>query len=701
MDLSKLNIFGKIYNFKDTEARNKGEENAKAIKEVNEKVASVDEKATQNKKSVGIIENTIEAIKNKLSSIRSIVVSSTTPTDDNVELWINPSETESFSIPEVKDDVINVVDTWSSKKISDELTSLGNETTKKIEEKVDKIDGKSLSTNDYTTAEKNKLSSLKNYDDAKVKESIGTIEKNLKSLSDNTVTIDIINDLNNNTPHIKTISQYYDSKRTGKVYQTKVWKFATNPTTSCEKLLDNEGLVFETSTDTTEGKDDYLNGKNPLFEWVYCNYKRYEDGTAYPIATEYDENYAETGSVDVGAMQMSFYWNWDSSNPEYDLVTISDSPNEKYGLKPWFECVKADGTVLPYCIGSAYFSGIASDGLLRSQPNLEPSKNQSYNNIITNYSKKGTGYCGAGIERNTFGILFDIIKGANKSSQNIHYGCYGYSFQYSASIKSDEAHEYFPVTNAQASSLIIGSTVSVGYGSLSNSTLSNDRSYSSVHKYVNNKRITKIETLDDNNKAVYFEGDTVPFTTTPVALNDSVNADIIISSMEWYSGTTKNVVGRHDGSIVSNTSGKIPYRVQGREYAIGAYTIPSNAVMVFKDDYSKDVYIAKKGIKRTSVESEIKSTYKLIGNIPGNNGADFWIGDIGVDVETCGTYPKTTGSNNSQGTGDYCYAGGKSTSGTREFLQGGYLWVGSAGGSSCLPCWGWLGGAGWAYCAAD
>lgn len=82
------------------------------------------------------------------------MVSSTTPTDDNVELWINPSETESFSIPEVKDDVINVVDTWSSKKISDELTSLGNETTKKIEEKVDKIDGKSLSTNDYTQQKK-------------------------------------------------------------------------------------------------------------------------------------------------------------------------------------------------------------------------------------------------------------------------------------------------------------------------------------------------------------------------------------------------------------------------------------------------------------------------------------------------------------------------------------------------------------------
>lgn len=124
MDLSKLNIFGKIYNFKDTEARNKGEENAEAITEVNEKVASVDEKATQNKNSVGIIKNTLEVIKNKLSSIRSIVVSSTTPTDDNVELWINPNETDSFSIPEIKDNTTNAVDTWSSKKISDEIALL-------------------------------------------------------------------------------------------------------------------------------------------------------------------------------------------------------------------------------------------------------------------------------------------------------------------------------------------------------------------------------------------------------------------------------------------------------------------------------------------------------------------------------------------------------------------------------------------------
>lgn len=694
MDLSKLKIFGKEYNFKDVSARENIDKNAKNI-------SQTDAKVNETNESVSGLKKLMNSFSEKISKLKGVIVSSEAPTDENVELWINTNETENFSIPEIKDDLTNELDTWSSKKINSELTSLENKTTKNLAGKVDKVDGKALSSNDYTTEEKIKLASLKNYDDTEIKKSIGTIGENLKTLSDTAVTIDIMNDLTNNTPHVNTISQYYNSKRTGKIYQTKVWKFATNPTTSCEKLLDNEGLVFEPSTDTTEGRDDYLNGKNPLFEWVYCNYKRYEDGTAYPIATEYDDSYTESGNVDVGTMQMSFYWNWDSSNPEYDLVTISDSPNEKYGLKPWCECVKADGTVLPYCIGSAYISGTASDGLPRSQPDLEPLKYQSYNNIITNYSKKGTGYYGAGIERNTFGILFDIIKGANKSSQNIHYGCYAYSFQYPASIQSDEAHEYFPVTNQQASALIVGATVSVGYGILSGSSVNNDRYYESLHKYVNNRKVSRIETLDDNNKAVYFDGEITPFTTTPIALNDSVNANIIISSMEWYSGTTKSVIGRHDGSITSNSSGKFPYRVQGREYAVGVYMIPSNAVMVFKDDYSKDVYVAKKGVKRTSVENEIKSTYKLIGNIPGNDGANFWIGDIGVDVETCGTYPKTIGSNNFQGVGDYCYAGGKSTSGTRELLQGGALGYWSFGGSSCLSCWDGLDGTDWDCCAAD
>lgn len=512
-------------------------------------------------------------------------------------------------------------------------------------------------------------------------------------------------DVKQKTPHIDTVKNYYNLQRTGKVYQTKIWKFATNPTSVGEKLLDNAGLEFVPSTDTTEGKDDYLNGNHPMFEWVHCNYKRNDDGTAYPIATEYDNNYATTGAVDVGAMQMSFYWNWDASNPEYDLVTISDMPNEKYGLKPWTECKRADGTVLPYCIGSAYVSGIASDGLLRSQPELKPERNQSHNNMITNYQKKGKGYWGAGAERNTFQILFNIIKGATKNSQSLFQGCTNYSFQYSASIQSTDTHTYFPVTNDQAKNILVGSYVSVGYGQLNDTKngVNNDRGVANIHKYADDVKVLRIETLDENNKAVYLDIKT-GFNTTSIKLSDTVNAPITITSMHWWSGSTDVVIGRHDGSPVSNTDGNHPYRVQGREYAVGAYLVASDTVMDFQSDYSKKVYIAPKGLAHSSSDATIRSKYTCIGTIPANpdgKGSDYWIGDISVDVNTGGWFPSAKGSSNSQGWADMLYAGGTSTSGTREYLMGGALWHGLGSGTAYLGAGRSLSNAWWNFVGCD
>lgn len=45
-----------------------------------------------------------------------------------------------------------------------------------LSKKVDKVTGKGLSTNDYTTADKNKLESLKNYDDTAVKTDISNLK---------------------------------------------------------------------------------------------------------------------------------------------------------------------------------------------------------------------------------------------------------------------------------------------------------------------------------------------------------------------------------------------------------------------------------------------------------------------------------------------------------------------------------------------
>ena len=503
------------------------------------------------------------------------------------------------------------------------------------------------------------------------------------------------------------IENYYALRRTGKVYQTKIWKFATNPTSTGEKLLDNAGLVFEPSTDTEEGQDDYLNGQNPLFEWVNVNYVRDSDGSPKPIAIEGMTDYKTSGAVDVGVMQMSFWWKWDTSNAEYDLITISDTPHPELGLVPWCECVKTDGTVLPWCIGSKYISGIASDGLLRSQPGLKPERSQSHNNMITNYQKKGDGYWGAGACRNTFQFIFNAIKGATKNSQMLYQGVTNRNIQYEASVQSAETHTYFPVTNAQAVNIPVGCYVSVGYGANNNETANNDRGQDSVHAYADDVKVLRKEALPDGlNTAIYLDiPEESAFNTMPHVYTETFSAPIMLSSMYAWSGTTDTVLGHHDGSPVSNTDAKHPYRVQGREYAVGGYIVASDTVMDLQADFTKKVLVAPKGVTHSSSEATIRSTYTEIGTIPAaaaGDNADWWGGDAMLDNDTGAWYPSAEGSGSTQGTGDKVFAGGASaTRSMREYLQGGVLGHGSVAGSACLRCGYWLDWSTWHSLACD
>lgn len=50
--------------------------------------------------------------------------------------------------------------------------------------KEDKVEGKGLSTEDYTTQEKNKLASLQNYNDSEVRELISALSLRLTTLSE-------------------------------------------------------------------------------------------------------------------------------------------------------------------------------------------------------------------------------------------------------------------------------------------------------------------------------------------------------------------------------------------------------------------------------------------------------------------------------------------------------------------------------------
>lgn len=504
----------------------------------------------------------------------------------------------------------------------------------------------------------------------------------------------------------KSIENYYALRRTGKVYQTKLWKFATNPSPDGEKLLDNAGLIFEPSTDTVEGQDDYLNGQNPLFEWVHVNYIRDADGTARPIAIEGTADYKTSGAVDVGAMQMSFWYKWDASKAEYDLITISDMPHPELGLVPWSECKKADGTTVPWCIGSAYISGKASDGKLRSQPGLPPERNQSYNSMITDYQQKGDGYWGAGACRNTFQFIFNAIKGATKNSQSLFAGVTNWNIQYEASIQSVDNHTYFPVTNARAANIPLGTCVSVGYGVNNSGTANNDRGQATIHEYADDVKVLRKEALPDGeNTAIYLDiPDDAAFNTMPHVYDDTFSAPIILSSMHAVAGLTDSVLGHHDGSPVSNTDSKHPYRVQGREYLVGGYIVASDTVAYLNADGSRAVYTAEKGTAHSNNQETILSTYKNAGTIPNSatgTAADWYIGDLSLDENTAAWWPSAEGSGSTQGVCDRYYAGGSGPDTLREYLQGGYLWNGSSAGVGFLVLSSSLSYGSWVCLACD
>jgi len=503
----------------------------------------------------------------------------------------------------------------------------------------------------------------------------------------------------NSTIDERILDAFFGSMRNGKVYQTELYLTETNPTSDGVKTLANKDKVCEPSTDNLEGRDDYEG--IGIFNWYNCNYVTDDYGRKIPTAIEgWGNGYKNDGTVDVGVIAMTPYWSVIEKDGKH-IWTLSDTPNDDYGLIPWETARKEDGTYAPYVIHSKYVSGIGADGLLRSFKNSKPARSQCYNNMIDNYQKKGKGCWGAGKERDMYVILYDVIKYATKNEQKTFKGTTNYNFQIPASIERSTKETYFPVANNQAAQIIVGGYVSVGYGAKNtDNTVTNGRGYATIHQYADDVKVLRIEDLDENNKAVYLDVED-GFTTIPVTLSDEVNAQIILTSMHWWSGTTDKVIGKHDGSMTSNTDGKHPFRVMGLECSVGGYVVYADSVMIFKEDYSKDVYIAPRGTKHVKDEATIKSTYKLIGNIPGNEGNDFWIGDIGIDVETCSWFAKTVGASDSQGWGDRCYSGGKNTSGTREDLGRGSLGFGSSAGSGYVNCWYGLGRADWDCLGCD
>lgn len=450
----------------------------------------------------------------------------------------------------------------------------------------------------------------------------------------------------------QTVSQDIISHRTGRVWKRKVWKYSVNQTADCPALDDYNDGVAVPFTDTAIGSDPYMDTYR-VFRWMHCNYYREADGTARLITIEGYSDYAETGSVDVGTLLPTFWWAWDEYD-DYWVLKFSDSPGE--GLTPWKDAVRADGTILPYFIVSAYPSVLASDGKLRSQKG-KPANNQSYNNIITNYQEKGAGYWGSGSSINTLAYIYLIVKYQTKLEQNkFATNC---EFSINAPVVKAENGVRRVLVASTETGFTKGDGVTVGTA---------NNAYWLNGSLVPWAEITSVEDVVIDGtayKAIYLDVDS-DFTTT---------TEMYVVGSACPSGQTNGVIGHYDGSIVSNTDSKHSIRIEGIELMNGLWFVLSDTVISFLNNYWQ-IYVAQKGTPHTA---NTHTGYKLIGESDAFT-SDSYVGNVSFDMETGAMYHTKKGNSSANGNGAYHWNGGTEVAdGTlREWLGWGNLSYGRA-----------------------
>jgi hypothetical protein len=472
----------------------------------------------------------------------------------------------------------------------------------------------------------------------------------------------------------KQLAMGYEKQRNGKVFATKIYRFASNTTSSGELMRDSYGLKCEPSTDTVAGQDDFATA-SPIFTYQRCNYIRDDDGAARVIALEGSPAYRTEGAYDVGNVYPTFYWNCEHHGT-YDVYYMSDTPHPELGLVPWCEAQKADGTVLPVYVHSAFAAGIGSDGLLRSQPGLVPTQ-QSYNSMITEFQKKGSGYWGAGSERNLWGMLMLIIKYATKNVQKIFKGHTETQNMMEMIAYAETGTKRVLIANNDMG-FFEGMCVSVG------SAKNQDPNTTTSYDIVNRARVKSVSSVTIDS-------------TTYVALD--LDVENTFDTAETYcvkcypsiAGETDRVIGHLDGSYLSNTDGKHPFRILGTEFMWGQAMIESNSMS--EKDANGDwlQYFAPKGVKHVA---NAHTGYICAGKIPGDS-SDYWIGDI--DVDTRGfMWPSTKGTSDSLGAGDRVWGPQSGSAGDlQERYTVGDLWSGSCVGFAYVSLWSGLSAADW------
>lgn len=101
--------------------------------DLTEEYKAVQTDVTNKATAVNTNKKAVDLIYSQMQKLYDVEISTTTPTNERTGLWINPDDISGvINIPEIKDNEVSDVDTWSSKKIDNVTSSLKEDIFTKI-----------------------------------------------------------------------------------------------------------------------------------------------------------------------------------------------------------------------------------------------------------------------------------------------------------------------------------------------------------------------------------------------------------------------------------------------------------------------------------------------------------------------------------------------------------------------------------------
>ena len=484
-------------------------------------------------------------------------------------------------------------------------------------------------------------------------------------------------------------------RRTGKRYGVHFDAYGVSPASTGTRLYDAVGKVATPSTDSVRGINDF-EGESVFYGLEVNGYVDTDGEFVVEYIKGIDNEFSrEDEDKDVYILFLTQWIEMEvTANGENIILSDENHP----GSFPEGAAIRPDGTVRPFVPIAKYLAWDDESGIPHSVSGKTVNHNQSHNNMITRFRKKGTQYCGTTAQDKAHLDNLFLVAFATRHTQSIMTGCTSYYYQYKASVQEADV-ERIIITKAQAANLVVGSSVSIGNATtLSGDSPNIDRSNSGMHAKANRVVITAIEDYDESNSAVYVDNGGTKFSTASTMINGSVESPTYISTMPWKTGACDNVLGSC-GSPVSNTNSKYPYILFGVEMFLGFWEIISNVILKI----TSHVMVPYICYDCTKLATSVTEDYKAVGYSVVNTQATYkYISKLGYDPDNpCVRHAVEVNATSSTGYGDGHYTENldEASDTTREWLSGGALYLGAYAGRFSAPLNYALSSAYW-YCAA-